>query len=79
MTPGADVGQPCKAIEQTLNGTIFPKRAVQHGEDYVHAQRIRPRITGGDERGDTGVGREHHALARAQHFAECRFALCVFG
>ena len=75
----ADVGQPGE-IEQALHGAVFAKRAVQHGKHHIHAQRIRARIVRGNERGDVGIGGEHHAFARAQHFtqsAEAGSILCA--
>ena len=67
----ADVGKPGK-IEQALHRAVLAKRAVQHGKNHVHAQRIRPRIARGNERRHIRIGGQHHALARAQHFAERR-------
>ena len=50
----ADVRQP-REIEQALDRAVFAKRAVQDGENDVHAQRRGALIVHGNERRDAGV------------------------
>ncbi len=57
-------------IEQALHRAVFAVGAVQHREDHVHALRAGCALLERHQRGDVGIGAEHHVLARAQHFRQ---------
>ena len=65
----ADV-RKSRQIQQTLHRAIFAIRAVQHGENDVHMQRVRTRCADRHQRRHIGIRREHHALACFQNFRE---------